>query len=88
MKENMLIIHGGGPTAVLNCSLYGAVKEAMESGAVEHVYGAVGGTGGFLKGRLLDFSAVPAEELETFNDHIIGKIEVIRRFPGNESRSD
>lgn len=64
MKENMLIIHGGGPTAVLNCSLYGAVKEAMESGAVEHVYGAVGGTGGFLKGRLLDFSAVPAEELE------------------------
>ena len=25
MKENLIIIHGGGPTAVLNCSLYGAI---------------------------------------------------------------
>lgn len=23
MKDNLIIIHGGGPTAVLNCSLYG-----------------------------------------------------------------
>ena len=49
MKENLIIIHGGGPTAVLNCSLYGAVREAQASGLVEHVYGAVGGTGGLLK---------------------------------------
>ena len=46
MKENLIIIPGGGPTAVLNCSLYGAVREAQASGLVEHVYGAVGGTGG------------------------------------------
>ena len=25
---DLLIIHGGGPTAVLNASLYGAVKKA------------------------------------------------------------
>lgn len=31
---------------------------------------------------------IPAEELEAFNGYIIGKIEVIRRFPENESRSD
>lgn len=64
MKENLVIIHGGGPTAVLNCSLYGAVKEAMASGAVGHVYGAIGGTGGLLRERLLDFSSVPEQELE------------------------
>ena len=29
LKENLIIIHGGGPTAVLNCSLYGAVREAL-----------------------------------------------------------
>lgn len=63
MKGNLVIIHGGGPTAVLNCSLYGAVTEALNSGEVDHVYGAVGGTGGLLKGALLDFGAVPQEEL-------------------------
>lgn len=47
-----------------NCSLYGAVKEAMESGAVDRVYGAVGGAGGLLKGQLLDFASVPQEKLE------------------------
>ena len=64
MKENLIIIHGGGPTAVLNCSLYGAVREAQASGLVEHVYGAVGGTGGLLKEKLPDFGSVPEEELE------------------------
>ncbi len=59
MKENLIIIHGGVPTAVLNCSLYGAVREAQASGLVEHVYGAVGGTGGLLKEKLLDFGSVP-----------------------------
>ena len=28
MAENLLIVHGGGPTAVMNGSLYGAIKEA------------------------------------------------------------
>ena len=64
MKENLIIMHGGGPTAVLNCSLYGAVREAQKSGAVEHIYGAVGGTGGLLREQLLDFNAVPEEQLE------------------------
>ena len=52
MKDNLVIIHGGGPTAVLNCSLYGAIREAQQSGAVEHVYGAIGGSGGMLRERL------------------------------------
>ena len=64
MKGNLVIIHGGGPTAVLNCSLYGAVTEALDSGEVDRVYGAVGGTGGFLRGNLLEFNTVAREELE------------------------
>ena len=64
MKGNLLIVHGGGPTAVLNCSLYGAVKEALASGEVGRVYGAKGGSGGLLREQLLDFSAVPPQELE------------------------
>ena len=34
-KTNLLIIHGGAPTAVLNASLYGAVQEA-KAGKVEY----------------------------------------------------
>ena len=30
MAENLLIVHGGGPTAVMNGSLYGAIKEAKK----------------------------------------------------------
>ena len=29
MGENILIVHGGGPTSVINASLYGAVKEKV-----------------------------------------------------------
>ena len=31
---NLLIAHGGAPTAVINASLYGAVMEAKNSGVV------------------------------------------------------
>ena len=64
MKDNLIIIHGGGPTAVLNCSLYGAVMEAKQSGAVGRIYGARGGTGGLLRGALLDLGALPQEKLD------------------------
>ena len=49
MAENLLIVHGGGPTAVMNGSLYGAIKEAKKSEKIGHIYGANNGTGGFLK---------------------------------------
>lgn len=28
-SDALLVMHGGGPTAVINASLYGAVQEAM-----------------------------------------------------------
>jgi len=28
MKENLLIVHGGGPTPVINASLAGVINEA------------------------------------------------------------
>ena len=63
MGENLLIIHGGGPTAVLNASLFGAVKAAQASGWVDHIYGANNGTGGFLKEDFIDLGAFSQEQL-------------------------
>ena len=29
MKRNILVAHGGGPTTVINASLFGVIDEAM-----------------------------------------------------------
>ena len=64
MGENLLIVHGGGPTAVMNASLYGAVKEAKKYSQLEHIYAAKNGTGGLLREELIELEKVPEEELE------------------------
>ncbi|HHT54272.1 MAG TPA: diphosphate--fructose-6-phosphate 1-phosphotransferase [Clostridiales bacterium] len=64
MKNNLLFIHGGGPTAVLNCSLWGALDEAKKHSGTGCLYAALGGTGGFLKERLFDLRELPPDELE------------------------
>lgn len=64
MAANMLIIHGGAPTAVINASLYGAVTEAMADSRVDRVYGALYGTAGVLKEEFVELSAKPKEELD------------------------
>lgn len=61
---NMLIAHGGAPTAVINASLYGAVCEAKASGLVEHIYGAVYGSAGILNESFVDLGKAAPEELE------------------------
>ncbi len=64
MKENIVIIHGGGPTAVLNASLYGAIDEAQKAGEIGRIYAARNGTGGLLKEDLLDLTELEKEEKE------------------------
>ncbi len=64
MAGKLLLVHGGGPTAVMNCSLYGAVREAMESGKVDGVYGAIGGMGGLLAEKFVRLDTLPAARLE------------------------
>lgn len=64
MGHNMLVVHGGGPTTVINSSLYGSVMEAKAHKEVGEVYGALGGTVGILSERFVNFSKVPQSELE------------------------
>ena len=63
MGGNLLIVHGGGPTAVINASLYGAIRQAQESPRVDRVLAAIGGTGGLLKEALRDVTDLPDGEL-------------------------
>lgn len=63
--EKLLLIQGGGPTAVFNGSIYGAVKEAQRLGLGE-VYGAKRGFGGLLQEQFYRLDNLSAEELELF----------------------
>ncbi len=59
-----MIVHGGGPTSVMNASLYGAVKEAGKYGGLTHIYAARNGTGGLLREELIELENVPEADLE------------------------
>ena len=63
MAGNLIIVHGGGPTAVINSSLYGAIRQAQESPAVDRVLVAIGGTGGLLKEHIKDVTDYSDEAL-------------------------
>ena len=66
MKKNILVGQSGGPTAVINASLYGVIQEGLshpdEIGAV---YGMINGIEGFLSGHTINLSAeLSKEDLE------------------------
>ena len=64
--KNILVGQSGGPTAVINASLYGVISEGLKhSGQVGHVYGMINGIEGFLQDRYMDLSAeLKADDLE------------------------
>ncbi|NMA65124.1 MAG: diphosphate--fructose-6-phosphate 1-phosphotransferase [Clostridiaceae bacterium] len=64
MKSNVLIVHGGAPTAVINSSLYGAVTEAKKYKEVDKIYAAIGGSKAILDENFLDLKQVDDDKLK------------------------
>ena len=64
MKNNIIIAHGGGPTAVINASLYGAVTEARKHGCFGTVYGAIHGIEGVLNEQFIDLSKAEENQIQ------------------------
>lgn len=64
-KKNLIVGQSGGPTAVINSSLYGVVSEGLaHPEEIGTVYGMVNGIEGFLNGTILNFAeALPGEKL-------------------------
>ena len=74
MKRNVIVGQSGGPTAVINASLYGVVYEALNrEDACGTVYGMINGIEGFLNDQVMDM-----EPLERS-----GELELIRTTPGS-----
>lgn len=66
IRGNVIVGQSGGPTAVINSSLYGVVSEGIaHSDEIGEVYGMVNGIEGFLEDRILNFrEALPGEQLD------------------------
>ncbi len=73
MKKNVIVGQSGGPTAVINGSLYGVVSESLkQSEKVGTIYGMVNGIEGFLHDHFMDIGA-----LDDTNE-----LELVRTTPG------
>lgn len=71
-KYNILVGQSGGPTAVINASLYGVIAEGMRHNEqIEIVYGMINGIEGFLDGKCMELS----RELS------LGEIELLKYTP-------
>ena len=60
----ILVAQGGGPTAVINQSLVGVVREARRFAAVERIYGARHGVRGIVDEDLVDLGGETVDNLE------------------------
>ena len=64
MSKNLLIAHGGGPTAVINASLYGALKELKDSKFDGKIYAPRFGSDGLVNEDFVDLTNISEEDLE------------------------
>ena len=72
--KNMIVGQSGGPTAVINGSLYGIVSEGFKHPeSIEHVYGMINGIEGFLSNQIMDMHPLLKN----------GDLELIRTTPGS-----
>ncbi len=64
LQGNVLVAQGGGPTAVINQSLVGAVLESRKFPNVDRVYGAQHGVRGVVNEDFLDLTETTVNNLE------------------------
>ena len=64
LEGNVLVAQGGGPTAVINQSLVGAVLESRKFSQVQKIYGALNGVRGIINEDFLDLTQETTNNLE------------------------
>src|SRR5580700_7757162 len=70
-RTNLMIVQGGGPTAVFNASLAAIIGEAQRQASVARVLGARFGIKGLIHSDIADLTEMTPVELE-----------VLRQTPG------
>ncbi len=78
---NMLIAQSGGPTAVINQSLVGAVLEAKKRKAIRKIYGSLHGIKGILEEQLVDLGRETKPSLEAVAKTPSSALGSVRKKP-------
>jgi 6-phosphofructokinase 1 len=63
---NLLVVQGGGPTPVLNASVFGVIDQGRPE--YQRIFGARFGVEGLVRGDLIDLSSVPSDEIARLKD--------------------
>ena len=74
IKGNVIVGQSGGPTAVINSSLAGVYKTAVDRGGAKKVYGMLHGIQGLLQERVADLSEHIKSDLD---------IDLLKRTPSS-----
>jgi len=64
LRGNLIVGQSGGPTAVINNSLVGVIREALTHESIEGIYGSRWGIRGVLEEELIDLRRQSQETLE------------------------
>src|SRR6202012_3920552 len=64
MPDSLMILQGGGPTAVFNMTLASSVEKALRSRAYRKIYGARFGAAGLARGEVCELSNLSGAELD------------------------
>jgi 6-phosphofructokinase 1 len=68
LRGKLLVAQGGGPTAVINQSLVGAVLEARKFSNIERIYGALHGVRGIVDEEFVDLAQETTCNLELIGE--------------------
>jgi 6-phosphofructokinase 1 len=63
-SSNLMIVQGGGPTAVFNASLAEIIAEGQRQGSIASIFGSCYGIKGLIEDRIVDLSTASRTELE------------------------
>lgn len=86
-EGNLLIAHGGGPTAVINASLQGVVEEAKKYIQIKGIYGARYGVEGLLQENFIDLGMEHAEKIRMLSQEKVSLKSFHRTSMGAHGQS-
>lgn len=81
---NAVIAQGGGPTAVINQSLVGAILELKRSPQIKNIYGAIHGVVGIVNEDFIDLTLCSENNLEKVANSPASALFSTRDKPDNE----
>ena len=88
---NAIVGQSGGPTAAINATLAGVIRGAVESRAVNRIFGSFNGIEGILNRRFIELTHLSEEELKLLENTpaaALGSCRMKLPRPDDQSRAD